>query len=120
MKKSLIVATCFAVCLVACGKTDNPLVTASDGQFARFIEPKSALAPACAAAVYEPEFFVKQYNALKFSPEGRITAVSEQQSAECVTELQKRASEVGIAGTVTPEHVRDDRARQRYLALRKK
>ena len=106
--------------IAACSKVENPLLTANDGQFARLVEPRTALAPSCAAALYEPEVFVQQYNATKFSPEGRITAVSDKQQNDCVLELQKRASEIGMAGDVKPEHLRDDRVRQRYLSLKAK
>lgn len=108
------------VAVTACSKVDNPVLAANEGQFARLVEPRSALAPSCAAALYEPEAFVQQYNATKFSPEGRISAVSEKQQNDCAVELQKRASEVGIAGDVKPEHFRDDRVRQRYVSLKKK
>jgi hypothetical protein len=103
-----------------CKKEDNPLVATSDGHFARLIEPKNAFSPCCAAALYDPDAFVAQYNGLKFSPDARIQAVSEQQRTECVGELQKRSSEVGITGNVTAEHLKDERVRQRYLASRKK
>ena len=116
----LLCAAALVVTLVGCQKSDNPLIAADDGQFVRLIEPESALAPSCAAALYEPELFIRQYNALKFSPDTRIRSVSEQQKTDCASELQKRASEVGIAGNVTLEHVRDERTRQRYLAAKEK
>ena len=105
--------------LAACGKPDNPLLGASDGQFARLIEPKNAFSPSCAAALYEPDLFVRQYNGLKFGAAGKIAAVSEQHRTECLAELQKRAAESGIRGDVTREHLLDERARQRYHAARK-
>lgn len=120
MKNELILATAVAAVLAGCQRTDNPLVSANDGQFARLMEPKNALSPSCAAALYEPEVFVQQYNALKFSPDARINAVSDQHKADCVGELLKRSSEVGIPAGVTAEHLRDERVRQRYLAVRKK
>ena len=120
MNQRVIVAATIAGVLVACGKAENPLLRATDGEFARLIEPRSALAPSCAAAFYDPELFVRQYNAVKFIPGSRITAVSEQQKAECITDLQKRASEVGIDGNVKPEHFNDDRVRQRYVAAVKR
>lgn len=105
--------------LASCGKPDNPLLGASEGQFARLIEPKNAFSPSCAAALYEPDLFVKQYNGLKFGAAGKISAVSEQQRSDCVAELQKRATEGGIPGKVTRDHLLDDRVRQRYVATRK-
>lgn len=108
----------FAV--AACQREENPVVSATDGQFARLVEPKNAFSPSCAAGLYEPDAFVQQYNALKFSPDAKIDAISDQQSTACANELQKRASEIGITGNVTHEHLRDDRVRQRYLATRKK
>lgn len=120
MTKAFLYAAALTMALAACERSDNPLMSAEEDQFGRVIEPRTALAPSCAAALYEPDVFIQQYNALKFSPDTRINSVSEQQQADCVTELQKRASEVGIDGNVTAEHVRDDRVRQRYLAARKK
>jgi hypothetical protein len=105
--------------LSACGKADNPLVAASDGQFAQWIEPKNAFSASCAAALYEPALYVKQFNGLKFSASGKISSVSEQQKTGCVSELQQRASQIGIAGNVTREQLLDDRVRQRYAATRK-
>ncbi len=114
-----LLLTMLVLLLASCGKPDNPLVGASDGQFARLIEPKNAFSPSCAAALYEPDLFVKQYNGLKFGAAGKISAVSEEHRSECVAELQKRAADVGISGQVTRNHLRDDRARQRYFASRK-
>lgn len=111
--------TVLVLLLASCGKPDNPLLGASDGQFARLIEPKNAFSPSCAAALYEPDLFVKQYNGLKFAAAGKISAVSEQHKAECMAELQKRAAEGGIRAEVTREHLIDDRVRQRYFAARK-
>jgi hypothetical protein len=116
----IVIAVAGILAIGGCQRENNPLVSASDGQFSRLVEPKNAFSPSCAAALYEPDGFVQQYNALKFSPDARISAVSDQQRAACVDELQKRASEVGIAGNVTAEHLRDERVRQRYLATRKK
>lgn len=120
MKHLLLVALVAASLITGCKKEDNPLVAANDGQFGRLIEPRNAFSPSCAAALYDPDGFVAQYNALKFSPDARIQTVSEQQRSECTGELQKRASEVGIAGNVTADHFKDDRVKQRYLASRKK
>ena len=113
------VLSAFILLLASCGKPDNPLLGASDGQFARLIEPKNAFSPSCAAALYEPELFVKQYNGLKFGAGGKISAVGEQHRSECIAELQKRAADGGIPGQVTRDHLLDDRVRQRYFALRK-
>ena len=120
MKNLLIAALVAAAAIAGCKKEDNPLVTASDGQFGRLIEPKNAFSPPCAAALYDPDTFVAQYNGLKFSSDARIQTVSDQQRAECTGELQKRASEVGIPGNVSAEHLKDERVKQRYLAARKK
>src|SRR5688572_26467564 len=121
MKRACIVVAVTATLGIAgCQREANPLVAASDGQFSRLVEPKNAFSPSCAAALYEPDVFVQQYNALKFSPDARISSVSNQQRTACADELQKRASEIGITGRVTHEHLRDDRVRQRYLATRKK
>src|ERR1700674_4821153 len=86
--------------LAACGKPENPLLNASDGQFARLVEPKNAFSPSCATALYEPDLFVKQYNGLKCAQAGKIAAVSDQQKIECAAELQRRAAEAGIRGAV--------------------
>lgn len=107
-----------ALLLAACGTPENPLLSASDAQFGRLIEPKNAFSPSCAAALYEPELFVKQYNGLKFGQAGKIAVVSEQHRADCAAELQRRAAEAGLR-EVTREHLADDRVRQRYLATRK-
>ena len=107
------------VLVVSCGEPGNPLLHASDGQFARLIEPKNAFSPSCAAALHEPDLFVNQYNGLKFGAAGKIAVVSEQHRTECLAELQKRAAEGGIRGDVTREHLLDERVRQRYLAVRK-
>lgn len=107
------------VLLASCGKAENPLIAASDGQFARLIEPKTAFSPSCAAALYEPDLFVKQFNGLKFSAAVKISAVSEQHRSVCIAELQKRAAEGGIRGDVTREHLSDERVRHRYLVARK-
>jgi hypothetical protein len=120
MKRGLVVVLLIASALAACKKEDNPLMAASDGQFSRLIEPKNAFSPPCAAALYEPDAYIVQYNGLKFSPDARIHAVSEQQRSECYGELQKRASEIGIVGNVTAENLKDERVKQRYLAARKK
>ena len=117
MKRLLL--TALVLLLASCGKPDNPLLGASDGRFARLIEPKNAFSASCAAALYEPDLFVKQYNGLKFGAAGKISAVSEQHRFECVAELQKRATEGGISGQVRREHLMDDRVRQRYVATRK-
>ena len=85
----------------------------------RLIEPKNAFSPSCAAALYEPELFVKQYNGLKFGQAGKIAAVGEQHRTDCIAELQRRAAEVELRDEVTREHLADDRVRQRYLAARK-
>lgn len=105
--------------LASCGKPENPLLGASDGQFAGLIEPKNAFSPSCAAAFYEPDLFVKQYNGLKFGAAGKISAVTEQHRSECAAELQKRAADGGITGQITRDHLLDDRVRQRYFAARK-
>ena len=110
---------CLVLLLVACGKPENPLMSASDAQFARLIEPKNAFSPSCAAALYEPELFVRQYNGLKFGQAGKIAAVGEQHRTDCIAELQRRAAEAELRGEVTREHLADDRVRQRYLAARK-
>lgn len=112
-------AIALAFLLAACGKPENPLLTASDAQFARLVEPRNAFSPSCAAALYEPELFVKQYNGLKFGQAGKISAVTEQHKTDCVSELQKRAEEAGVRGAVTREHFADERVRQRYFAVRK-
>ena len=106
------------VALASCGQRGNPLLAASDGEFARWIEPRNAFSPSCAAALYEPDLFVRQYNGLKFSSGEKISAVSEQQKADCVAELQKQAPQLGIRGQITREHLFDDRVRKRYLAAR--
>ena len=120
MKRACIVLVVVGMFAGGCQREDNPLISASDGQFARLVEPKNAFSPSCAAALYEPDAFVQQYNALKFSPDARIASLTDQQRTACVDELQKRASEIGIAANVTQEHLRDERVRQRYLATRKK
>ncbi len=104
--------------LAACGQSANPLLSASDGQFGRLIEPKNAFSPSCAAALYEPGLYVKQHNGLRFSAAGKIAAVSEEHKAQCAAELQARAAEAGI-GNVTRVHLADDAVRQRYLAMRR-
>lgn len=120
-KLSLPAAAVVAAVLLlsSCGKPDNPLVTASDGQFLRWIERTNPIAPSCAAALYEPDLFVRQYNGIKFVASSKISSVSEQQKSSCISELQKRASEIGIPGNVTRENLLDDRVRQRYIAVRK-
>lgn len=110
---------CLVLLLVGCGKPENPLLSASDARFAELIEPKNAFSPSCAAALYEPELFVKQYNGLKFGQAGKIAAVGEQHRTDCIAELQRRAAEAKLGGEVTREHLADDRVRQRYLAVRK-
>jgi len=105
--------------LAACGKLGNPLLNASDGQFLRWIERTNPIAPSCAAALYEPDLFVRQYNGIKFVASSKISSVSEQQKNACVSELLQRASQIGIDGNITREQVMDDRVRQRYLAARK-
>ncbi|TAJ17608.1 MAG: hypothetical protein EPO47_00480 [Rugosibacter sp.] len=112
----IVVAT---IVLTACGKLGNPLLSASDGQFLRWIAPRNGLAPSCAAALYKPEIFIGQYNGLKFSARDKISAVTERQKSECIADLQQRASEVGIEGNVTREHLLDDRVKQRFLALQR-
>ncbi len=99
MSRSWLCAVAAVLALSSCGKGDNPLVTASDGQFKQWIEPKNAFSASCAA--------------------GKISSVSEQQKTGCVSELQQRASQIGIAGNVTREQLLDDRVRQRYAAARK-
>lgn len=120
MKRTWVVIAVVAVAVAGCQREENPLVSASDGQFSRLVEPTNAFSAPCAAALYEPDAFVRQYNALKFSRDARISAVSDQQRTACADELQKRASEIGLPGNVTQAHLRDDRVRQRYLATRKK
>ena|SRR5215831_12583369 len=119
MNRSWICAAAAVAALASCTKSDNPLVAASDGQFAQWIEPRNAFSASCAAALYEPELYVKQYNGLKFSASGKITAVSEQQKTGCVSELLQRASQIGIAGSLTRDQLMDDRVRHRYAAVRK-
>src|SRR5262245_3992774 len=119
MNRSWAMAAMAVAALASCSKSDNPLVAASDGQFAQWIEPKNAFSASCAAALYEPELYVKQYNGLKFSASGKISGVSEQQKTGCVSELLQRASQLGIAGNVTREQLMDDGVRQRYAAARK-
>lgn len=110
---------CLVLLLAACGKPENPLLSASDAQFTRLVEPKNAFSPSCAAALYEPALFVKQYNGLKFGQAGKIAGVGEHHKADCIAELQRRAAEAELRGEVTREHLADDRVRQRYLAARK-
>lgn len=119
MNKPIFLMSATLAVLVSCGKPDNPLVTATEGQFAQWMEPRNAFSASCAAALYEPGSFIRQYNGFKFSANGKIAAVTEQQKSECVAELQKRASRIGIAGNVTAEHLLDERVRQRYLSARK-
>lgn len=119
MNRLWLIGGVAVIALASCGKADNPLVTASDAQFAQWVEPKNAFSASCAAALYEPALFVKQYNGLKFAAAGKISAVSEQQKADCVIELQKRAEQVGVRGDVAREHLFDERVQKRYLATRK-
>lgn len=119
MNRLWVIGGMAVIALASCGKPANPLVTASDSQFAQWVEPRNAFSASCAAALYEPELFVKQYNGLKFAAAEKIAAVSEQQKAECVAELQKRAEQVGVRGEVAREHLFDERVRKRYLATRK-
>jgi hypothetical protein len=119
MKRLWSIAGVAAMALASCGKPENPLVTAGDAQFAQWIEPKNSFSASCAAALYEPELFVKQYNGLKFAAAGKISTVSEHQKADCIVELQKRAAQAGVGGDVAREHLSDDRVRKRYLAVRK-
>lgn len=109
-----------AVALAACGHPDHPLLSASDGQFARLMEPKNTFSPSCAAALYEPELYVKQYNGLKFSPAAKISAVSKEQETDCIAELRERAAAQGIRGEVTRDDLLDERVRRRYFAARKR
>lgn len=120
MNKLLLPIVVAVLVLSSCGKPDNPLVTASDGQFLEWMAPRNAFSPPCAAAFYEPDWFIKQYNGLKFSPRDKISAVSEQQKDACVSDLLQRANQVGIKGNVTREDLLDARVRQRYLANRKR
>lgn len=119
MNKRRLLIGLVVVALAACGKLGNPLLSASDGQFMRWIAPKNAFAPPCAAALYEPDWFIKQYNALKFSARDKISAVTEKQKSECVVDLQQWASQIGIEGNITREHLLDDRVKQRFLALQR-
>jgi hypothetical protein len=119
MSRLWLFVVVLVVALSSCVKSDNPLVAASDGQFAQWIEAKNAFSASCAAALYEPELYVKQFNGLKFSASGKISSVSEQQRSGCVSELQQRASQIGIAGSLTREQLLDDRVRRRYAAARK-
>jgi hypothetical protein len=118
MNTRVLPAAAFAI-LAACGRAENPLLAATDAQFARLIEPKNAFSASCAAALYEPELFVRQYNGLKFGQAGRISAVDETLKADCAAELQRRAAEAGLPGEIKREHFADDRVRQRYFAARK-
>ena len=104
------------ITLAACGKLGNPLLAASDGQFLRWITPRNGLAPSCAAALYKPELFVRQYNGIVFIASKRISSVSEQQKADCISELQQRASQIDIEGNITREHLLDERVKQRFLS----
>ncbi|AJP48603.1 hypothetical protein PG1C_09415 [Rugosibacter aromaticivorans] len=117
-KRRLLIVAAF-IALSACGKLGNPLLSASDGQFLRWIAPRNGLAPSCAAALYKPEMFIGQYNGLKFSAKDKISAVSEKQKSECIADLQQRASEIGIEGNITRDHLLDDRVKQRFLALQR-
>jgi len=119
MKTLRLFAVVALIALASCGKLDNPLVTASEAQFVQWVEPKNAFSASCAAALYEPELFVRQYNGLKFSAGAKISAVSEQQKTDCAAELPKRAAQVGVPGDVAQEHLFDERVRKRYLAVRK-
>ena len=119
MKRLWLIAGVAAMVLASCGKPENPLVTAGDAQFAQWVEPKNAFSASCAAALYEPELFIKQYDGLKFAAAGKISTVSEQQKADCVVELQKRAAQAGVPGSIAREHLFDDRVQKRYLAARK-
>lgn len=121
MNKLSLRAAAVAALLVlsSCGKPGNPLLAASDGQFQRWIEPRSPISPSCAAALYEPALFVRQYNGIKFAASSKISAVSDQQKNGCIAELQQRASAIGIQGNVTRDHLFDDRVRQRYYAMKK-
>ena len=117
MKRWLLIVPA-VVALASCGRPDNPLLSASDRQFARLMEPKNAFSPSCAAALYEPELYVKQYNGLKFSPAAKISMVSGEQVTECVAELRERAAAQRIRGEVTRDDLLDERVRQRYFATR--
>src|SRR5262252_5693563 len=50
MNRSWVLAALAVVALASCSKSDNPLVGASDGQFAQWIEPRNAFSASCAAA----------------------------------------------------------------------
>ena len=119
MNRSWVLAALAVVALASCSKSDNPLVAASDGQFKQWIEPKNAFSASCAAALYEPELYVRQYNGLKFSASGKISSVSDQQQTGCVGELLQRASQIGIGGSLTREQLFDERVKHRYAAARK-
>jgi hypothetical protein len=120
MNARVLILAAIMSAFAGCKRVDNPLVSATDPQFAQLVAPKNAFSASCAAALYEPELFVQQYNALKFSPQGRINAVTEEQQRICIGELQKRAGELGIRENVAPEHFKDDRVRARYMAGKKK
>jgi hypothetical protein len=120
MKKRSLLMAVITFVLVACGKLGNPLLSASDGQFMQWIAPKNAFAPPCAAALYEPAWFVNQYNALKFSARDKISAVTDRQKNDCVADLQQWANQIGITGNITRENLLDDRVKQRYLSLKRR
>src|SRR5258708_37544289 len=107
-----------AFVLAACGKPENPLLAASDGQFAQLIEPRNAFSPSCAAALYEPDLFVKQYNGLKFSQAGKISAVSDQQKTECAAELPRRGAAAGVRRAHSGARRGDAGGRPRVFAPR--
>ena len=119
MNKRRLLIGLAMITLAACSKHGNPLLNASDGQFLRWIERTNPIAPSCAAALYEQDLFVRQYNGIKFVASSKISSVSEPQKNACISELLKRASEIGIDGNITREQVMDDRVRQRYLSARK-
>ncbi len=119
MNKRRLLIGIATIMLAACDKLGNPLLSARDGQFLQWIAPRSVLASSCAAALYKPELFIKQYNGLRLVVSSRISSVSEHQKDTCVSELLQRASQIGIEGNIIREHLLDERVKQRFLATQK-
>jgi hypothetical protein len=87
-------------------RSDNPLLSATDGQFKVSVVPYFD----CLASVEKA--------AKTFSSATKVKREEEEERRICLEKTQKLTAGAGIADNVTFDHIQDPRVKERYLALK--
>ena len=100
MRKSLI-ALCGFFMLGACSKPNNPLLSATDGQFIQIFAP--SVFNECNERFFEPS---------------KVQSPELSDKKGCAEIFKQTAAFLGIAQVVTLAHIEDPRVKERYFKLK--